>query len=309
MADRNLHNIDDEERDVRQVHFKRLPVKRKKSRFILLYAGLLVAVLFCMVLLHTCGDDGKAGVAEVQETPGDTLRVAIIHSPLSYYIYGDTIGGLNYDLLRQMSADLGIPVKFVPVVSLDRSLHSLREGKVDMLASMPMTADMRKHYLFTDGVYLDRQVLVQKRLANGKLSASSVLDLAGETIHIEKNPATAERLRNMADEIGADVITVEHPDLSDEYLFLKVLSGDFRYAVINGETAQRLVEKHPEVSTETQTGFTQFQSWLFRRKSVATANKINAWLSNFKETQEYRDLLKRYHIDDDASSNSAHSEK
>lgn len=268
----------------------------KRSRYLLLYVLLLIATLFAMAALRTCGE-GRENPSAAQagaKAAGDTITVAIIHSPLSYYIYSDTLGGLNYDMLRRMSADLGRPVKFVPVVSIEQSLAALRAGSVDILASLPATADMKNSYLFSEGVYLDRQVLIQRRLADGKLQANSVLDLAGDTIHIEKNSAAEARLRNMADEIGERITITSHPDLSDEYLFLKVAAGELKYAVINEKMALRMIERHPEVSADTRIGFTQFQSWLTRKSDAKMIEQIDGWLTKYKDTDDYRQLIKRY---------------
>ncbi len=267
-----------------------------KGRRIALYVLLLVAVLFTMVALYTCG--GDAGKSKKAPLPagdrGDTLLVAITHSPMSYYLYGDTIGGLNYDMLRLMAAAMGRPIRFIPVLSLEESLDALTARQVDILASLPVTAGMRDKYLFSEDVFLDRQVLVQLNGTDGKPQAASVLDLAGDTVHIEKNSPVRQRLDNLSSEIGAPVTIVPHPDLSDEYLFLKVAGGELRYAVINEKTAARMHLKHPEVNIGTPIGFTQFQAWLTRRRDVALHDSIDSWLTRFKATDRYRQLLDRY---------------
>lgn len=266
-----------------------------------LYIILLVATLFVMASLRTCGS-GDDAPSQPSQQRCDTLTIAIVYSPLSYYTYDDTLGGLNYDILRRMAADLDRPVKFVPVVSIDRSLRALRDGGIDLFASLPVTAAMKRDYLFTEGVYTDRQVLVQRRLPDGSLRAASVLDLAADTIHIEKNSAARERLENMAREIGADITITSHTDLSDEYLVLKVLNGDFRYAVVNGRMAAIMAAKHPQLSVDTQIGFTQFQAWLTRRSDTRLLETVDRWLTDFKQTDDYATLLRRYAITTDSIS-------
>lgn len=271
-----------------------------KGRRIALYVVLLAAVLFTMVALYTCGDNSGKGMKSHVATGdrGDTLFVAITHSPMSYYLYGDTIGGLNYDMLRIMAADMGRPIRFIPVLSLEESLDALTARQVDILASLPITADMRDKYLFSEDVFLDRQVLVQLNGKDGKPNAASVLDLAGDTVHIEKNSPVRQRLDNLSAEIGAPVTILSHPELSDEYLFLKVAGGELRYAVINEKTAARMHLKHPEVNIDTPIGFTQFQAWLTRRRDVALHDSIDSWLTRFKATDRYRRLLERYSATD-----------
>lgn len=259
-------------------------------RYLLLYVVLLVATLVVMALLYRSAYRDPAA-PKAAAGHGDTLRVAIVHSPMSYYIFDDTIGGLNYDMLRRMSADTGRPVKFIPVVSLQQSLDALSSGACDVLASLPLTAAMRDKYLFSESVFLDRQVLVQRASPD---KVKSVLDLAGDTIHIESHSPARERLDNLAAEIGDDVTIVSHDDLSDEYLFLKVAEGALRYAVVNEKTACIMAARHPDVDISTPVGFTQFQSWLTRRTDTTLHEHIDEWLQAFKATDDYQSLLRRY---------------
>lgn len=276
----------------------RRPQPVGKSR-LLLYALLLIAALGIMFGLRTCGNTTKSPTATKSTTErGDTLYVAITHSPMSYYIYGDTIGGLNYDMLNIMSREINRPIHFIPVISLEESLNALNKNSIDLLASMPVSAEMRDKYLFTENVFLDRQVLVQLNNKNGKPQALSVLDLAGDTVHIEKNSPVKKRLENLSAEIGATVTIVSHPELSDEYLFLKVSAKELRYAVINEKTAARMHIKHPEVNINTPIGFTQFQAWITRRHDIALHDSIDKWLIRFKSSDKYQELLNKYNATD-----------
>ena len=256
-----------------------------------LYIVLLVAVLFSMAALRTCNDDPYSGATDSQMPQDDTLRVAITYSPLSYYIYADTMGGLSYDMLRIMANQWKRPIKFEPVVTLSNSLKALTEGSVDILASMPMNSDLKNKYLFSESVFIDRQVLVQRK--DDKV-VKSVLDLAGDTIHIERGSTAEERLRNLSEEIGEPIHIVAHSDLSDEYIFLKIVSGEFRHAVINEKTARKMQAKHPDIDCHTPIGFSQFQTWVTRRSDTPLHDSINHWLSDFKATEAYRTLARRY---------------
>lgn len=262
---------------------------------IALYVTLLLATLGCMAALRTCGHADVPVITDAEgKDHGDTLIVSIIHSPMSYYIYDDTIGGLNYDMLRLLADDLNRPVRFVPVVSHDASLQSLVNGSSDLLASLPVTSELKDKFLFSESVFLDRQVLVQHKLPDGSIKVKSVLDLAGDTIHIEKNSPARERLANLAEEIGKPVVITSHSDMSDEYLFLKIVAGELRYAVINEKTAHRMAIAHPEISIDTPVGFTQFQCWVTRRSDAALLEKLDTWLAEFKKTNRYRELMGRY---------------
>ena len=63
-----------------------------------------IAALATMALsIQSCGNHGVDTVAD--ETPQwpDTLRVATLYSPTSYFIYRDEPMGYDYSLLKQMA--------------------------------------------------------------------------------------------------------------------------------------------------------------------------------------------------------------
>ena len=70
-------------------------LKYKKGS-IILYSLLLVLAVAVMYSLKNC-NDRYYSVQKIGGSSGDTLDVAIVYSPMSYYIYDDTVGGFNYD--------------------------------------------------------------------------------------------------------------------------------------------------------------------------------------------------------------------
>ena len=112
------------------------PAKRGQM---ILYLALLAIVVAFMVALSMC--DKPLEAPGTQASGGDTLDIAIEYSPVTYYTYDDTLGGYNYDLLRLMSEKNGCPMKFHPIVTLEKAIAGLADGRYDVLvAQFPMTA-------------------------------------------------------------------------------------------------------------------------------------------------------------------------
>ena len=84
---------------------KHLYQRKRKSQFAI-YLILLFAAVSGMVLMRRCGSHNPYPRQSEGGSGADTLDVAIIYGPLSYFIYADTLGGLNYDLLRDLSVEL-----------------------------------------------------------------------------------------------------------------------------------------------------------------------------------------------------------
>ncbi len=257
-----------------------------------LLVTLLVAVIAAMFLLRECSTQVRDNTREFYPGNGDTINVAIEYSPLSLYRYDDTLGGFNYDMLRMVLTREGMKLKFYPVASLEGALDGLETGKFDIVvADIPVTAGFKEKYRFTEPVFLDRQILV-----SNDTTVHSQLDLARKTVYVPSGSPAADRLRNLSHEIGDTIYVIEDSGYGAEQLFTLAAVGEIPLAVVNRATAVKLAADYPDTDISTPISFTQFQSWVMSRDSTARADSIDAAIHRFKNTQEYRTLLRRYGI-------------
>ena len=104
----------------------------------------------------------------------------------------------------------------------------------------------------------------------------------------------AERLSNLAREIG-DTIIVRHDSIrSAEQLFMLTAVGKVPRAVINAAKAAALAKDNPEFDISTPVSFTQFQSWVVNKDNPVLADTLDAQIRRFKTTPQYARLLTRY---------------
>ena len=269
------------------------PMKKKYGQTAL-YLLLLVAVIAVMGLTRRCSSSTPLPMMTQGDSAGDTIDVAIMYGPLSYYIYSDTLGGLNYDILLEMERQTGMPIHLWPVVSLPDALAKLEQGKFDMLASLPSDNTVKERFLTTPSIFLDRLVLVQPADSMGEIKVKSALDLGSDTIHIQKDSPAGARLANLSNEIDSPIPVKEETELSEEYLCMKVATGDFPLAVVNEKIARSMKEKYPHLSYDNPVSFTQFQVWLLPKSDTLLLNRVDSWLKEYLESPHYRSLLKRY---------------
>lgn len=260
-----------------------------------LYILLLIAAFVVMGMARRCGTSNSLPPISKGDSQGDTLDIAVLYGPLSYYIYDDTLGGLNYDLLKRMSQETGKPVKLWPVSDLHEALTSLENNKYDMLASLPADAGVKEKFLTTRSVFLDRLVLVQLKDTAGNVKIGSALDLGKDTVFIEKGSPAALRLSNLSEETAIP-IPVSEVNLSEEYLCMKVATGEFPLAVVNEKTAQRMQHQYPDLSFENPVSFSQFQVWILPQKDTLLQKSTDAWLDTYLESPAYKALLSRYNL-------------
>lgn len=265
-----------------------MPARRGQM---ILYLVLLAVVVGCMVALSLC--DRPQVAPEDRPSGGDTLDIAIEYSPVTYYTYGDTLGGYNYDLLRLISDKTGCPMKFHPVVTLEKALTGLESGRYDVVvAQFPMTARDTARYAFTDPIYIDQQVLVQRR---GNRAIHSQLELAGDTVWVVKGSPMVSRIASLSREIG-DTIYVHVDELyGPEQLMMMVSAGEIRYAVVNRSIARAMASRLPNLDRSVAISLSQFQSWMVDKERQGLCDSLNRWHNQVKlDTTAYLGLQRRY---------------
>lgn len=257
----------------------------------LLYAALLAVVVACMLALSLC--DRPKEAANSQPSGGDTLDIAIEYSPVTYYTYDDTLGGYNYDLLRMIADSMGRPMKFHPIVTLEKALTGLEDGRYDVVvAQFPMTAGDTSRFAFTQPIYIDQQVLVQRR---GSHAIRSQLDLAGDTVWVVKGSPMIDRIKSLSREIG-DTIYVHVDELyGPEQLMMMVSTGEIRYAVVNRSIARAMSSRLPNLDRSVAISLSQFQSWMVAKNRESLCDSLNRWHNQLKlDTATYLGLQRRY---------------
>lgn len=273
---------------------ERLPVKKNRPVILIL---LLLGIIFCMVLLYKCSHSAPRnnGLHPVATKSGpDTIDVAIEISPLAYHVSGDTIAGLDYDILNYIARSLHKKAKYHVFASLNEALSGAEAGLYDVIvSSLAATEELKDKHSLSEPVYLDRQVLVQ--LKNSPRFISTPQELGGDTVWIAAGSPFEGRIRHLSAEIG-EPITILSPDgRSAEHLIMLVATGQIPRAVANLGLAQRMQQKfYPNLDISTPISFTQFQSWILTHCTENLADSINSRLIQFQSTPAYIELTSKY---------------
>lgn len=268
--------------------------KSIKKGSLAIYFTLLILALIAMIVLHNY----DKLFSTPDSRPKNNMIVAIEYSPLSLYTYSDTLGGYSYDLLRLVAKKAGVELKYQPMVTLSTSLNKLKNGEYRMVcAEFPVIKENKDEYLFTNPIYVDRQVLVQHLLPDSTIAVKSLLDLAHDTVWVVYGSSIENRLLNLSHEIGDTIYVNTDKEYSAEQLFLRVATGEIKQAVMNEHIARKMASLYPNVDISTSVSFTQFQSWILHREDSVFCDSINSWLEAVKQTPEHKALYKRYFND------------
>ena len=258
--------------------------------------AVLVIVLGFIGFARRCSSDSESVAMQYSRPQGDTIAVAIEMSPLTYTLHNDSAEGFDYSILKDIAAEHGLTVVFYPVTQLEKAFEKLDRHEYDILvASLPSTKTLKKYFPLTDAVYLDKQVLVQRRdSVGGRGPVLSQEQLMGDTVLIAEGSPFGTRLRNMTKELGDSIFVVSDPQYSSEHLAILTALGEVRQAVVSEAVARHIADKYPMLDIETPISFTQFQCWAVAPGDSALLDSLDVWLKDFKNTPRYRELSDRY---------------
>lgn len=254
---------------------------------------LAILAVVAIAIISTVGVYRKAekeAAYKYSKANGDTINVAIHYSPMSIYRYGDTLGGLNYEIIKQISDKFGDNFKYYPISSAAEGLDKLEEGYYDILiADIPMTTALKKRFIFTTPVYTDHLVLVSRDSI-----VNNPLDLAGKDVWVVDGTPAAERLSNLSREIGDTIHVEASKEYTAEQLVILTAKGQIPRAVVNEDVAKMLKKDYPQICISTHISFSQFQSWLLNKDNKELTERLDREIEQFKTTELYDSILSKW---------------
>lgn len=256
------------------------------------------AILFAALTLHSCGQggDGQAGAADstdVYRFP-DTLRVATLYSPTSYFIYREEQMGYDYTLVRELCRDKRMVLDLHVAPALERALEWLDSGTVDLVAyEVPVTDRYNELVEHCGPVTTTTQVLVQPK---SKTPVRDVTELIGRDVYVEKNSKYWQRMQNLNSEVGGgiNIHAVDRDTLITEDLLEMVAKGTIPLTVVDSDVALLNRTYYPKLDIDVALSFGQKAEWGVAKGRKWLADSINAWLGDDRQRQKADAVYKRY---------------
>ena len=227
------------------------------------------------------------------------IRVATEYNSVSYFATGDSMAGFNYELIQAFARSKGLKAEIIPEMSFEKRLQGLANGTFDVIAyGIQTTSEFKDSLLFTAPISLSKQVLVQRKLADGKVAITSQLGLAGKTLHLIKGSPAVMRIKNLGNEIGDTIYIKEVDKYGTEQLLAMVEHGDIDYAVCDEDIARASVDSFPQIDISTGISFNQFNSWAVSKQSPALRDSLNNWIKSFMKTKDFKRIYRSYYKKD-----------
>ena len=226
----------------------------------------------------------------------DTLRVATLYSPSSYFLYRDEPMGYDYSLVKQFAEDRGMVLDLTVAPSLHAMVEMLDSGRVDLAAyEVPVTAEYRSKVVPCGPETMSHQVLVQP-LKNGRPEITDVTQLVGKDVFVEAHSKYLHRLENLDNELGGGVRihSVDRDTLITEDLIEMVSDGEIPLTVVDSDIARINRKYYPRLDTSLAVSFPQRARWGVAPGMEWLGDSVNAYFAEETPHKRQAELLKRY---------------
>ncbi len=252
-----------------------------------------------------CGDAGKSPTKEEQKDQlpardldsilsDGVLHALIDNSTTSYFVYRGEPMGFEYELLSRFSDDLGIDLAIRPIKNMNAIIDSLIDQKGDIIAAnLTVTKDRNEQVLFSSPLIYSPQVLIQRADESLIHTPSEML---GKEIHLRKNSSFYERIQNLSEEVGGEILINEvDGDVSVEELIQQVSTEEIDYTVADEHVAKINRAFYKNLYIKTPVSLEQQIAWAVRKNSPKLIDTLNHWLDAFKKTVDFRVIYLKYY--------------
>lgn len=270
----------------------------------------LAAVTLVITAVASCGHggNGKNGdnsardsVVSVTETSShplpDTLRVATLYSPTSYFIYRETEMGYDFDLVKRFGEDKGIVIDLTVATNLNAMVEMLDSGKVDLIAfEVPVTSEYKTRVLACGPESVTHQVLVQPKSGKESDRITDVTQLVGREVYVEANSKYHQRLENLNKELGGGIKIkpVDRDTLITEEMIAMVSDGTIPLTVVDSDIAKINRTYYSDLDITLEISFPQRAAWGVKPSGKWLADSIDTWLHQEQPSHIQAELLKQY---------------
>lgn len=226
----------------------------------------------------------------------DTLVIATLYSPSSYFIYRDEPMGYDYNLIHRFAEEKGLELKIEVAPSVHRAIEMLDSGRVDLIAyEIPEITEYKDRLVPCGPRSETHQVLVQPKI-EGKAQITDVTDLPGHEIAVEDGTKYLYRLENLDDELGGGIIinAINTDTIDAEALIEMVADRKVPLTIVDNDIAQINATYFPTLDISVDVSFPQASAWAVSTKYAWLGDSIDAWLDTDETRAASAELHKRY---------------
>lgn len=227
------------------------------------------------------------------------------NSSTGLFIYRGRTMGYEYELLKAFAKSQNLELRIDITPSLEEGFRKLNAGEGDILAyNLTVTKERKKRIAFTHYHNLVKMVLIQRKPEHWRemklheIDAQLIKDpveLIGKKVVVRKSSSYLDRLQNLSNEIGGDIIIIEDdPQVETEALIRKVAEGEIDYTIAEEDIALVNATYYPDLDVKTAISFSTQIAWGVRKNAKNLLKTLDDWIIAERKTSDYYSIYNKY---------------
>ncbi|MEO9872840.1 MltF family protein [Ekhidna sp.] len=233
------------------------------------------------------------------------LTAIMDNSSTGLFVYKGKTMGYEYELLKRFCAEHGLQLRINITQNIGEGFNKLNTGEGDILAyNLTVTKERKKRISFTHYHNLQRQVLIQRKPENWRkiklheIEAQLIrnpVDLIGKQVVVRPHSSYYDRMVNLSDEIGGDILIVAgDSNVETEQLIKRVAEGTIDYTVAEEDVALVNSTYYSNIDIKTPVSFPTQIAWGVRKNSSQLLASLNEWIIKMRKTTDYYVIYDKY---------------
>jgi membrane-bound lytic murein transglycosylase F len=234
------------------------------------------------------------------------LIALIDNSSTGLFLYKGRTMGYEYDLLKMFTDSVGVDLKIDIVTNLEEAFEKLNKGEGDIMAyNLTVTKERKQRISFTHYHNLVRLMLIQRKPDNWrdlklheieKTLIRNPVDLIGKQVYVRYQSSYLDRLINLSDEIGGEIIIIEdQPEVETEHIIQRVANGEIDFTVAEEDISMLNSTYFPNLDVKTAVSFPQQIAWGVRKNAPLLLDTLNRWIIEMRKHPDYYTVYNKYY--------------
>lgn len=227
------------------------------------------------------------------------------NSSTGLFIYRGKTMGYEYELLKRYCDHMGVGLRINVTQNLEEAFNKLNTGQGDIMAyNLTVTKERKKRIAFTHYHNQQSLVLIQRKPKNWrKLKYHEIehqlirnpIDLIGKEVMVRPHSSYYDRLVNLSEEIGGDIIILLGDNLAEtEEIIKRVAQGDADYTVAEKNIAMVNATYYKNLDVFTAISLPQQIAWGVRKNAPELLESLNDWILGMRKTNDYYVIYNKY---------------
>ncbi len=261
-------------------------------------------VLLLLLSLMSCKHSRTVSLLGMADVDLDSiqhrrlLRIVTDYNSVDYFVCKDVSVGLQYELCSEYAKHIGAELEITVSNDHEHNVELLNSGKVDIIATTLIADTVGEDRIAFTQPYAQSKVVLVQRTEDNLIHSDSLSALASDTISFLAGSFYETIISNINDTASfANIVPdpIEHYDV--EQIIQLVAENEVKRAVALENIARANKWYYSNLDVSVALTDNNDLVWGVRSNATKLLVDINEWLSEFKHTQRFKRIYRKYVID------------